>query len=262
VSAVAVPQASAELIDRLVASAAKPLVVKEFGRVRYTFAPDGTWKHRCAAYLPPGVAQHKLHAFLRRWNAEVVAFSEDRLVFHLDLAAKLWHKLLSSKRNVLEVTIGLGPARPAPARLTEVIVTLRFLRGDSPAQRQLLEQVGPVIVDELHAHLIATKERRLQERFAFSRPLYLTPSQASAHPRAAKVECLGKDISAGGIGFYTPLEPPATQVFICPSAGDDQGTFAIPAAVTRVQRTCDGWYEAGARFLVEPPRVPGNSPQG
>jgi hypothetical protein len=64
------------------------------------------------------------------------------------------------------------------------------------------------------------------------------------------VECRGKDISYTGIGFYAPFQPPSGRIFVYQQNSPEESGFPIPAAVMRVQKTADGWYEAGARFLI------------
>jgi hypothetical protein len=237
-----------QIITQLVTSATSSLAIQEFGGLRYYYTPDGVWQHKCAAWLAEGVAGHKLNAFLKRWNADVVHFDASSLVFRLDLGSNFWQRLLSRRQHVLEVSIGLGRTRPVASRLTEVTMRMRFLKGDNASQRRLLDQVGPIIAEELHASLLVTRERRIHERFAFDRPLCVAPAVMGG--KGLKLECVGKDISYTGIGFYTSTEPPASQVFITSTSTADQAPFAIPAAVTRVQRTEEGFYEAGARFLV------------
>jgi hypothetical protein len=241
-----------QVVHQLVRAAADSVTVKEFGQIRYNWTPDGVWQHKCAAFLSEGMGRQKLKSFLTRWNADVVHFDDESLVFRLDLGTSLWQKLMERKQHTLEVAISMSRARPAPVRLTEVTVRMHFLKGDSASRRKLLDQVGPVIVDELHAYLMATRERRIQERFAFAHPLCVAPATRAAGS-AQRLECVGKDISYTGIGFYTPFEPPAKEVFIYQASSSDQAPFAIPAAVARVQKTAEGWYEAGARFLVNPP---------
>jgi hypothetical protein len=238
------------LVERLVASACQVTDIGQFGRIRWVWTSDGYWQHRCAALLAPGMAQEKLRAFAQRWNARTVHLDETSLVFQLHLASGLWGRLWKRKEDVLEVQVLVGPPRPPPALLSDVTVRLRFLAGDSPHQRSLIEQVGPVIADELHGCFMAPKDRRDDERFPFARPLYVAPAEGDAS--AFRIQCVGKDISLNGIGFYTPMEPPTRQVLIYQTSSVDQALFALPAAVTRVQRGADGWYEAGARFLVPP----------
>lgn len=241
-----------QLVAKLVHSVAAAVTVQSFGRVRYHFTKDGTWEHKCAAWLAEGVGRQKLRGFLTRWNAELVHFDDVSLVFRLDLGTNIWQRLVGNRQNVLEVLIRLDRARAAASQLTEATVRMRFLRGDSPSGRNLLSQVGPAIADELHVCLMATPERRIQERFAFDRPLSVSSAYGQAGA-AKRLECVGKDISYTGIGFYTPQQPPSAEVYIYQPSSPELAPFAIPAAVTRVQRSSEGWYEAGARFLVQPP---------
>lgn len=241
------------ILERLVASAAQVAGVGQFGRIRWVWTVDGYWQHRCAAFLPDRVGQEKLRAFAQRWNASRCQFHDDFLRFELHLGAGWLRKWLPRKQDILEVCVEVGPPRPPPARLSEVLIRMRFLEGDSDAQRQLIEQVGPVIADELHAHLMAPPDRRDDLRFPFDKPLLVAPVTGDRLRGDFQLQCVGKDISTRGIGIFAPMEPPSKHVLIYQTSTRDQALFALPAVVSRVDRTGEGWYEIGARFLVDDP---------
>ncbi len=241
------------IVDRLVATAAHVAGVGQFGRIRWVWTVDGYWEHRCAAFLPDGVGQNKLRSFAQRWNASHCELHDSFLRFELNLGAGWLRKWLPRKQDILEVCVEVGPPRPPPARLSDVLIRMRFLEGDSDAQRRLIEQVGPVIAEELHAHLMAPPDRRDDLRFPFDKPLLIAPVSGDRLHGDFQLQCVGKDISTKGIGIFARMEPPSRQLLIYQASTRDQALFALPAVVSRVDRTSDGWYEIGARFLVDDP---------
>jgi hypothetical protein len=60
------------------------------------------------------------------------------------------------------------------------------------------------------------------------------------------VECQGKDISPGGIGFYLPGQLPTSQVLLHLPQTPQTPTTTVHARIVRVQGCGDGWYEVGA----------------
>lgn len=239
------------IVERLVSSAAHIAGVGEFGRIRWVWTEDGYWQHHCAAFLPDGVGQEKLRSFARCWNASRFEFHDSYLRFELNLAHGWLRKWVPRKEDILEVTVQVGPPRSPPARLSDVIIRMRFLEGDSEDQRRLIEQVGPVIAEQLHAHLMAPPDRRDELRFPFGKPLLVAPMAGDRALSDFQLQCVGKDISVKGIGIYAPMEPPSKQLLIYQASSKDDALFALPVTVSRVTRTKDGWYEIGARFLVE-----------
>lgn len=238
------------IVEQLVSSASTVAGIGEFGRIRWVWTQEGFWQHRCAAFLPAGVGREKLRAFAQRWNAECCELSDLFLRFELHLAAGFLKKLWRRPQDVLEVSVEISPPRPPPARLSDVLISMRFLEGNSDGQRQMIEQIGPVIAEELHAHLMAPPDRREELRFPFDRPLLVAPIAAEGSVGGLQLQCVGKDISHKGIGIFAPMEPPSRQILIYQTSTLDQALFAIPAIVTRVELNADGWYEIGAEFLL------------
>jgi hypothetical protein len=63
------------------------------------------------------------------------------------------------------------------------------------------------------------------------------------------VECRGKDISPGGLGFYLPEELDTADVLIELPNSVHAGV-TIPATLVRAKRCADGWYDVGALFRL------------
>jgi hypothetical protein len=236
-----------QVIDGLVRSAADSFQVGEFHGIRYLVRPDGRLCHRCAAWLPEGVARRKLEGFFQRWNASLVHEETGFFVFHLALSRNLWRRLFDSRPHALAIELQLFQAS---AQLTEVTVVMRYLGHRHDEGRRMLDHLAPTLLSDLHNHLLATPERRVRERFAFPHELRVLPVYRNLQP-GEPIAGVGKDISTIGIGLFTPEAPPTSQVYICPDAADDAPAFVIPAAVTRVQRREDGCYELGARFVLD-----------
>jgi hypothetical protein len=246
------PIPTGKVVAQLVQVAATNAGVREFRGLRYRLGNDGVLYHKCAAWLPGGVARQKMEGFLQKWKAQVIACEQSFLVFHICVAQDFWQRWGRQKRYLLEIRVEVAPARP-PSKLTELTVRMEVLGGPLSSRRKLLEQHGPLLTADLNTFLVATPERRIEERYAFSSRLAVAPFSCQAAP-LTPVECLGKDISLSGIGFLMPSAPTGSEIFIYPQSRGETPPLAIPAAVTRVCQTEDGLFEAGARFLLAPGR--------
>ena len=64
------------------------------------------------------------------------------------------------------------------------------------------------------------------------------------------IECLGKDLSQTGIGFYLPHELTTTEIIIEVPNTLHPPVVKIPASLVRAKRCADGWYDVGAIFRL------------
>jgi hypothetical protein len=134
--------------------------------------------------------------------------------------------------------------------MTRVRIEMAYVGKHSSRQREILESFGPMFLEQLRAHLMATPERRQHERFEFQEPLLVQYGVPDGQgPR--QVAVVGQDISSTGISFYSPEPLPEEQVQILLANEGVPGTVALPASIVRVQPTADG-YLVAARFLIDP----------
>jgi hypothetical protein len=237
------------LVNQLVQLAAYSTVVREQGGIRYQMDEKGALVHKCAAWLPPGMAVHKLQGFAHQWQASLVSDHADVLVYQIDLPRSLWQRFLIGAREFLQVQVELFTQRGSDARLTEVLIQVTYHGRHEKEGRDAVQRLGPALLYSIRTYLLATAEHRIQERFAFDYPLWITPVY-QGHV-GDPLGCHGKDISLQGIGFLSPVKVPTQDVQIQVHT-PELGRLMIPATILRTQLLPDGHYEIGARFAVAP----------
>ena len=65
------------------------------------------------------------------------------------------------------------------------------------------------------------------------------------------IDCVGKDVSARGIGFFLPQPLAATHLYVNYPEQPQLADVSALVKVVRGQRCPDGWYEVGALFAPE-----------
>lgn len=224
----------------------------EHGRFRCRFSPEGSLLHKFAAWLPASMKFEKFAGFLEHWRPQVVQALDDRLVFRIALE-RSFLQMLRFQFPAIEVEVGLKPPKDASTKLTEIAMQMRYVGARHANCRQVLEDMGPVLVESIHRYLLGTGEQRARDRFPFQHPfdIALMPSSDRCGPIAA---CEGRDISSSGIGFYMPYKPAQGDVMIffrLKLAGQRPITVEVPASVQRIQPIDTSRYLVGARFLLE-----------
>jgi serine/threonine protein kinase len=244
----------AELLPRLVAAAAGPVQAHEYQNIRYLLHPGESLQHRCAAWLPPGVAQIKLTSFARQWAAKVVQRNDRSFVCYVDVPGTLWQRCFG-RQVALKVSIELRQP-PAPvAKLTQVDVTMTP-HGAAGAQRsRLLWEFAPRLLESLRHHLQARAEQRHEPRLLCQHPVRVSSVRPGLQ-LATALEVQSKDISSGGIGFFLPDQPDTPQVYLNLVNDSFAASLGLLARIVRVQPCGDGWYEVGAAFPVGGDRQP------
>ncbi len=223
--------------------------VQEFRGLRYSIKPDATLSHRCGAWLPPGVARQKLKGFIRDWKAQIVKDEDEFFIFLVDpgLPRSLWQRLTGGKQGI-RIELRLRRGHAPNSKLTEVNIRMEYLGRNKEDGRNLMEHVGPVLLESLRNHMVASSEQRSEERFPFEYPLRVAPVYTNLEAGEV-IECRGKDVGYTGIGFYAPCNLVAQHVYLYHVTNEELAGYSIPAAVVRVVPAGDNWFEVGAAFL-------------
>jgi serine/threonine protein kinase len=237
-----------QMVNRAVQAAAESLQVRELEGLRCLIQADGSFWHRCAAWLPKGMIYPKLEGLLNQWQAVVTQNTDDLLVFQLSESRNFFRRLITGGRRDIETQIRLLPPKVPGSQLTEVTIWIRYIGRDKEQGRKSISEVGPGLLQELRTYLLAMPEQRGMERFAFEHRLQVAPIFANAELGQA-VECLGKDIARLGISFYAPGTPPTTLLFIH-AVDPNIGELTIPARVLRIKPVGQNQCEVAARFLI------------
>lgn len=234
-------------VSRLVGFASRGLEVREYRGMRYRYTQTGVLQHTCAAVLAPGIAWEKVMGFLRGWPSRIVQLDGYQITVRLIGNESWWQKVLPVPSDILEVRLWFEPAWSG---MTRVRIEMEYV-GKFPGQsRQVLEQIGPVFLEQLRSYLMATPERRQHERFEYTEPLRVHYGLPDG-PGRQEVEVIGQDISSTGIRFLSPIPLPEEPVQVFPVSEDAAVLIALPASILRVE-PCEEGYLVAARFLIDP----------
>lgn len=208
----------------------------------------GAMAHRFQVNLPVGAARVKLDGFCRQWYGQVVRDDEDALVMHLTMPSNFWQQWMGREPG-LEVRIAFARVNPAAATPIEIGIHLSALRCSRARGQELIEEMGPQLIDSARKHLLVNSEKRTQDRIGWPYTLRVIPVHADG-TRDEAVECRGKDISQSGIGFYLPHELTTSEVLVELPSSSRPPRVQLPAMLVRAKPCADGWYEVGALFRV------------
>jgi hypothetical protein len=246
------PSSLDQFIHELLALAAGPGAVHASHHIRYRLEGGQSLQHRCAVNLFPGAAQLRLEGFRQAWNAETVSRGGASFVLSVRTSVNFWERLIGRQVG-LEIHVHMTPPARATQKLSEVGVVIRPFGCGRARAVKLLEEMGPALLESLRSHLQALPEQRAQERVLWNEPLRVHPVVAGLR-LADGIDCLGKDISARGIGFFLPRPLAATHLYVNHPGRPQVADVAALVKVVRGQPCPDGWYEVGALFAPETPR--------
>jgi serine/threonine protein kinase len=204
--------------------------------------------HRFQVSLPLGSARLKLESFVKQWYGQLIRDDETGVVMHLAMPTNFWKQWLG-KQPGLEIRIHLARVNAAAPTPIEIYVNVSAQRCSRKRAYELLEEMGPTLIDSLRKHLLVNSDKRTQERLTFPCSLRVIPLHADG-TREEPVECRGKDISQSGIGFYLPHELTTSEVLIELPSSTRPPKVQLPAMLVRAKPSADGWYEVGALFRV------------
>lgn len=241
-------QAVSEIVGTIVAA----WPTETINGVRYIHRRGELIHHRCGAMLMAGLAQAKLDGFRLAIGAEFVRTEDNVHIYRLPRPTKSFWKSLRSQAMGLEITLHLVKPTVRQAMLTDVTIQVKpYGVSNLDEAEELLREAGPRIVETLRTFLQASHDRRQNERFEYNVPIKITviPSRGD---RGTPIQCQGKDISLGGLAFYSPVEIKHNQIkveLVHPRQTD-------PVSVMTQLVRCDqhmegGWQEIGARFIFD-----------
>jgi serine/threonine protein kinase len=205
-------------------------------------------EHKFTAGLPLGSARLKLNAFNKQWYGQLLRDDEQGCVFHVSMPGNFWRQWIGRQPG-LEIKVRLARVHALSATPIEVGVQIRAFRCSHKRGVQLLEEMGPLLIDSLRKHLLVNAEKRTQDRLLWPQPVKVRPVDAHGKP-GEPIECRGKDISQSGMGFYLPEELETSEVLIDLPNTVHPPSVAVPATLVRAKRGADGWYEVGALFRL------------
>ena len=245
-----------QIIADIIASAGGEIALEALEEIP-ELSPDGmVLSHKFQAGLPLGTAKQKLENFHEQCLGERVYDEDNRLLIVVPLPTNFWGKWMG-RQMAVEIEIRLARVNPASATPIEVSAALRTVRCNEKQSRKALEEIGPGILDNLRQLLLVNSNKRTQARLLWPHSVKVIPVQRSGE-RDEPVECRGKDISPGGMGFYLPEEIDTADVLIEIDNPVHPGV-TIPATLVRAKRCADGWYDVGALFRL--PAVRRSTPE-
>ena len=226
-----------------------------------TYTNDGlALVHEFQAGIPLGTAKEKLELFSQEWHASNVRSEERRWLLQIALPLEHWWQRFFHQ-PALQVAVQLDRVNPLSATPIKVSMGVQVMHCPKTRGKQLLQEMAPALVESLRQLLLINAEKRTQERLLWPHPVQVVPLYSDGR-RDDPIQCRGKDISHGGLGFYLPYDLTTPEILIelpntiCPPS------LTIPATLVRAKRCADGWYEVGALFhltaLRESPVVCGN----
>jgi serine/threonine protein kinase len=210
------------------------------------FAGGRLWTQHFSAAVPLGDARRKLDAVREQLFGQLIRDDGDRFCFHLSMPSNFWRKWIGRQPG-LEVQISLARQHALAPTPIDVAVAVQPFRCRRKRGRELLEQMGLAVLEQLRAALLVNSEKRVQERLLWPHQFQLWPLHGDGS-RGAAVLCRGKDVSLGGIGFYLPHQLETSHVLINLPATSQTEALSIPATLVRARPCADGWYEVGALF--------------
>ena len=205
-------------------------------------------EHKFRVGVPLGVARSRMEGFPQPWFGQVIRDDDHGLVFRISLPTSFWQQLFK-KRTGLEVCVRMARVNPMSATPIEVATTVQPLRKNHGPSRELLDDLGPEIIENLQQLLLNDSNKRRQDRLLWPHPLKVTPILPDGRSDEP-IQCRGRDLSHTGIGFYLPHDLSTSEVLIELPNDIQPPSIWVPATLVRAKRCADGWYEVGALFRV------------
>jgi serine/threonine protein kinase len=236
------PLSVRQLLTELLATAA---IQSRLGQAAAAGPPPGDegLRHCYRTRLPHAAVRPRLDRLRQQWNGQLLRDDDGVYAFQVVRSLTFWQRCIGRTAG-LQVALHLGD--DGPGEPTTVALDVRPFGCGKEQGAELLQAVGPLLLESAATCLEASAERRVQERLPWPHPLrvrFVLPDRRLGEP----IECGGKNISLTGIAFYGPSEPPARRACI-ELCTPFQAAVTVPARVVRVRPCDDGRYEVGARF--------------
>lgn len=243
-----IPQDEVDIILRkLLQVVANRTVYNKDQGIRFMVDDVGVVIHRCAAWLPGGLAINKLEGFAHDWNAQLVAVNEElhEYVYHIRMHQKIWQMLIGRKSEFIEIRIRMFPPKEANVKQTEVEVRICYTDSKPENERDRLEIVVPALLCSLRTYLLAKTETRSSERYRYETKVYLYPIYVNniGEPTV----CHSKDISDTGMRVFGSSEFPLSDCIVQLHT-QEFGSVILPAKVQRCEPLSTGMYDIGLKF--------------
>jgi len=206
-----------------------------------------------ALEAPPLLEKAKLKLpaiddFCRQWHAKTIRRQDGLVILAINAAPSLW-QWLSGRRQGLQVRLRFHLWLPGKNK-KGVSVTIQPFGCSREQAARLLKELGPKLLQSVRSFFKGQPDDRHRDRLAIRQRLHVYPIiQGDA---AAPIECVTKDVSLGGIGFFLPGDLPASQVYIRWPELENIANFAALAQIVRKQPARSGWVEVGAAFPLAP----------
>lgn len=223
----------------------------------YILLPDQMMTHGFQAGLPLGSALQRLEELAQILGAQVLQQTESLCLMSWPLTATLWQAWRNKKPHV-EIQVQLSRVHTMAPTPIDIQTLLRPVGCNAQQTKEVLEQRGPALLDQIRKQLLVNSEKRLQDRLLWPQTLQITPLYPDGTSDEA-IECRGKDISYSGMGLYLPHELDTASVLLHLPHPLHPPTIAVPATLVRALRCADGWYEVGAMFCL--PQVRKSTPE-
>ncbi len=235
------------VLRQLTDQAASGQQVREFGQQRFLLLPGEKIVHTCYARLVPSTLAIKLSGFCERWQATAIRADGRQFLYHIRVPPTLLERFLG-RHPGLEVSFTLMDQETTTS-LATLRVEMRPISCGQTCGTDLLEGLGPLVLNSLRDHLQAAPERRKQERFPFERPVTVYPLREDDE-LGPGIEGRTRNVSLGGLGVLLPSGPEGQQeqaVALHLRALDPQGVL-LAGRIVRSGLCKDGRHDLGIVF--------------
>lgn len=235
------------ILRRLIQVVAMKTIYNKDQGIRFLIDENGMVIHRCAAWLPGGLALNKLDGFAHEWNAKLVEVHEEshEYTYHIKMSQNFWQKMLRRKSEYIAIRIRMTPPKEANVKQTEVEIQLCYTDAKPENERDRLEIVVPALLCSLRTYLLAKTETRTSERYRFESKVYLYPIYVNNI--GDPIVGTSRDISMTGIRVFTPQEFTSTDCIVQLHT-QEFGSVILPAKLQRCEPLSTGMYDLGLKF--------------
>lgn len=202
--------------------------------------------HKFSAGLPLGEARLKIGKLCEQLFGQPIYDADQVFLFHVNLPTNFWEHWIGRQPG-LEVAVTLSRQHALAATPIEAAIQIKPFRCHKKRGRQLLENMGLALVEQIRTCLLVNSEKRVQDRLLWPYPIEVRPVLSDG-TLGETVLCRGKDLSLSGVGFYLPHALPTAEVCIHLATTLQARPLSIPATLVRARPGSDGWYEVGALF--------------